>query len=74
VRVLEEGNVGAGDSIERISTDPEQMTVRQAVRLAFFEQEDVAMLEKVLRIRALSQDWRAMFQEQLAVVTSGETR
>jgi MOSC domain-containing protein YiiM len=74
VRLLEEGNVGAGDSIERISTDPEQMTVQQAVRLAFFEQEDIAMLEKVLRIRALSQDWRGMFQEQLAAVTSGETR
>jgi MOSC domain-containing protein YiiM len=72
VRVLEEGNIGAGDSIQRISTDPEQMTIRQAVRLAFFEQEDVAMLEKVLRIRALSQDWRAMFQEQLATITSGE--
>ena len=74
VRVLEEGNVGAGDSIERISTDPERMTVQQAVRLAFFEQEDVALLEKVLRIRALSQDWRGMFQEQLSAIASGETR
>ena len=74
VRVLEEGNIGEGDSIEYISTDPEQMTIRQAVHLAFFEQEDVAMLEKVLRIRALSQDWRAMFQEQLVSVTSGKTR
>lgn len=72
VRVLEEGDVGAGDSIERIITDPEQMTVRQAVHLAFFEQENVAMLEKVLRIRALSQEWRSMFQEQLATITSGE--
>ena len=72
VRVLEEGDVGAGDSIERIITDPEQMTIRQAVHLAFFEQENVAMLEKVLRIRALSQEWRGMFQEQLAEITSGE--
>ncbi|HKN86260.1 MAG TPA: MOSC domain-containing protein [Nitrospiraceae bacterium] len=70
VRVLEEGNVGARDSIERITTDPEQMTVRQAVHLAFFEQENVAMLEKVLRIRALSQEWRGMFQEQLTTITS----
>lgn len=74
VRVLEEGNVGAGDSIERITTDPEQMTVRQTVRLAFFEQDDVAMLEKVLRIRGLSQEWRGMLQEQLTAITSGETR
>lgn len=74
VRVLEEGNVGAGDSIERITTDPERMTIRQTVRLAFFEQDDVAMLEKVLRIQALSQDWRGMFREQLKATTSGKTR
>lgn len=73
VRVLEEGDVGAGDSIERISTNPERMTIRQAVHLAFFDQENVAMLEKVLRIRALSQEWRGMFQEQLSAITSGET-
>ena len=74
LRVLEEGEVGAGDSIERVKADPERMTIRQAVRLAFFEQKDVAMLEKSLRIRALSPEWRTMFQEQLAVVTSSRTR
>ena len=72
VRVLEEGDVGAGDSIERITTDPERMTVRQTVRLAFFEQENVAMLEKILRVKGLSEEWRRMFQEQLATIISGE--
>ena len=72
VRVLEEGNVGAGDSIERLTIGQEAITIRQAVRLAFFEQEDVAMLEKVLRIGALSQDWRTMFQEQLTSIASGK--
>ncbi len=74
LRVLEEGDVGAGDSIERIKADPERITIWQAVRLAFFEQGDVAMLEKTLRIRALPQEWRGMLQEQLAVITSGEPR
>lgn len=74
VRVLEEGTLGAGDSIERITMDREAVTIRQAVCLAFFEQKDVAMLEKVLRIRALSQDWRTMFQEQLTAITSGKTQ
>jgi MOSC domain-containing protein YiiM len=73
VRVLEEGEVGAGDPIERITNDPERMTVQQAVHLAFFEQDDVALLEKVLRIQGLSQDWRRMFEEQMAAVTSGKT-
>jgi len=74
MRVLEEGEVGAGDSIERITTDPERLTIRQAVRLAFFEQDDVAMLEKALRIPALAHEWRIMFQEQLAKITSDDTR
>lgn len=73
VRVLEEGDVGVGDSIERIATDPERMTIRQTVRLAFFEQGNVAMLQKVLGIRALSQEWRSMLQEHLTAITSGET-
>jgi MOSC domain-containing protein YiiM len=73
VRVLEEGDVGVGDSIERIATDPERMTIRQTVRLAFFEQSNVAMLQKVLGIRALSQEWRSMLQEHLTAITSGET-
>ena len=73
LRVLEEGEVGAGASVERIKTDPERMTIREAVRLAFVEQRDVAMLEKALRIQALSQEWRNMFQKQLAVITSDET-
>jgi len=74
VRVLEEGTVGAGDSIERIGTDPERITIPQAVRLAFFEQDDVPALKKVLRIQALSQDWRTMFQEQLTAITSAKRR
>jgi MOSC domain-containing protein YiiM len=72
VRVLEEGDVGVGDSIERIATDPERMTIRQTVRLAFFEQGNVAMLQKVLGIQALSQEWRSMLQEHLTAITSGE--
>jgi MOSC domain-containing protein YiiM len=62
---------GSGGSIERITIDPEQMTIRQAVRLAFYEQDNLTMLERVLRIQALSQEWRRMFQEQLTAVTSG---
>ena len=35
LRVLEEGEVGAGDVIHRVKVDPKRMTVRQAVGLAF---------------------------------------
>ena len=71
---MEEGEVGAGDPIERITNDPERMTVQQAVHLAFFEQYDVALLEKVLRIQGLSQDWRRMFEEQMAAARQARRR
>jgi MOSC domain-containing protein YiiM len=74
LRVLEQGRVGAGDAIERITLDRERVTVQQAIRLAFVEQEDIALLEKVIRIAALSQEWRRMFQEQLAAISSSDPR
>jgi len=72
VRVLEEGDVGSGDSVERLTTDPEGLTVLQMVRVAFFEQDNVAMLDKALRLLALSQEWRSMLQEQRRLVVSGK--
>lgn len=58
--MLEEGAVEAGGLIVRIKADPEGVTIRQAVRLAFFEQDNVEMLKRALRIRALSLEWRTM--------------
>jgi MOSC domain-containing protein YiiM len=35
LRVLEEGEVGAGDSIELVSRDPEAVTVERMTRLVY---------------------------------------
>lgn len=72
VRVLEEGDVGAGDKITRVNTDSNGVSIRQAVHLAFFEQDDPTLLKQVLGIRALSQDWRRMFEDQFTAITSSE--
>ena len=40
-RVLEEGEIGAGDAIERISVHPVGMTVRQMSHLLYFEKDDL---------------------------------
>jgi MOSC domain-containing protein YiiM len=63
LRVLEEGEVGAGDVIERIKVGPEQVTVREIHHLLYFDNNNLAGVKKVLRIPALSARWRASFEE-----------
>ena len=66
LRVLEEGEVGAGDVLDRVRTDPERMTVREICRLLYFDPENLGGARKALRIRALSPGWRQSFEERLA--------
>lgn len=70
LRVLEEGEVGAGDAFERVEADPEGMTVREMNHLLFFEPENLEGAGRALRIRALSPGWRGSFVERLAKVGS----
>jgi MOSC domain-containing protein YiiM len=66
LRVLQEGEVGAGDVIERIEVDPEKMTVQEVFHLAFRDQENLEAIDKALRLRGLSPGWRSMFAERQA--------
>ena len=66
LRVLEEGEVGAGDVFHRVKTDPERMTVREICQLLYFDPENLEEARKALRIRALSPGWRQSFEERLA--------
>ena len=65
LRVLEEGEVGAGDAFERVEIDPERMTVQEMSRLLFFEPENLEGVKRALRVRALSPGWRSSFRERL---------
>ena len=67
-RVLEEGDVGAGDVLERIRSDSERMTVREMNRLLYFEPENFDGARKALNLKALSPGWRQSFEERLAEV------
>jgi MOSC domain-containing protein YiiM len=40
LRVIEEGKVGAGDSVELLTSDPEQITVKQMNHLLYFDPEN----------------------------------
>ncbi len=66
LRVLEEGEVGAGDSVERVRTDPEGMTVREMFSLLYHDKDTLAGAQRALRIDALSPGWRGSFEKIVA--------
>jgi ferredoxin-NADP reductase/MOSC domain-containing protein YiiM len=61
MRVLEEGEVGAGDAVERIATGPESMTVREVCALLYLPGHTPAGLRRALAIPALPEGWRGSF-------------
>jgi len=74
-RVLQEGEVGAGDEIVKIADGPERMTVADVDALLYLPGPSREQLQRALRIPALSKGWqgsfRAMLQQDLGSKTSG---
>jgi MOSC domain-containing protein YiiM len=67
--VLKEGRVKAGDSMELLSKDTNKIAVAEITRLYAFEKNDVEMLQRVVKVEALSESWRDYFQHQLEKLT-----
>ena len=65
LRVVEQGEIGAGDAIEALAHDPECMTVAAMMRLLYFEPDNLADTRRALRITALSPGWRGSFEDRL---------
>lgn len=65
VRVLEEGEVGAGDAIERTKVGEGQMTVKEIVHLRHFDDTNTTAAEKAANLPALTPSWRDSFKEIL---------
>src|SRR5829696_1526472 len=65
LRVLEEGEVGAGDAIERVERGPEAMTVAEIDGLLYLPGHARRDLHRALRSPALSEGWRGSFRELL---------
>jgi MOSC domain-containing protein YiiM len=65
MRVLEEGEVGAGDVIERVAVGPEVMSVREVSALLYLPGHTPAALRRALAIPALSEGWRGSFRALL---------
>jgi ferredoxin-NADP reductase/MOSC domain-containing protein YiiM len=64
-RVLEEGDVEAGDEIVKVASDPEQMTVAETDALLYLPGHPRQQLLRALRIPALSPGWQGSFRTLL---------
>lgn len=64
-RVLQEGEVGAGDEIIKVADGPERMSVLEVDALLYLPGHSIADLERALRIPALSPGWKGSFRALL---------
>lgn len=64
-RVLEEGEVKAGDEITLVASGPEQMSVSEIDALLYLPGHPAARLARALRIPALSAGWHRSFEALL---------
>jgi ferredoxin-NADP reductase/MOSC domain-containing protein YiiM len=64
-RVLQEGEVGAGDDIAKITDGPERMSVADVDALLYLPGHSSEQLQRALRIPALSKGWQSSFQAML---------
>ncbi|HEY1783256.1 MAG TPA: MOSC and FAD-binding oxidoreductase domain-containing protein [Roseiarcus sp.] len=71
-RVIEEGEVEAGDEIVKVLADPERMTIAEIDALLYLPGPDKSGLERALRIPALSDGWRSSFETLLQRQRKGD--
>jgi ferredoxin-NADP reductase/MOSC domain-containing protein YiiM len=64
-RVLQEGEVGGGDDIVKITDGPERISVADVDALLYLPGHSSEQLQRALRVPALSQGWQTSFQAML---------
>jgi ferredoxin-NADP reductase/MOSC domain-containing protein YiiM len=70
-RVVEEGEVEAGDEIVKVLAGPEHLTVAETDALLYLPGREKGGLERALRIPALSAGWRSSFESLLEHESQG---
>jgi MOSC domain-containing protein YiiM len=72
-RVLQEGEVGAGDDVVKIADGPERISVAEVDALLYLPGPSSEQLQRALRIPALSKGWQSSFQAMLQQDLSSKT-
>ena len=63
--VLQEGEVGAGDSIEMIEGSKHNVKVSDITLLYTREKHNVGLLRRAMEVEALPESWKSYFQQRL---------
>jgi len=71
-RVLEKGEVGAGDEILKVRAGAERMSIVETDAMLYLGNHSGAQLERALRIPALPAGWRHSFEALLKQTNQGE--
>lgn len=65
-RVLEAGEIGAGDRIERLARVHPQWTVERLLHVLYVDRHNLAALEQMANLDTLTPSWRATAAKRLA--------
>jgi MOSC domain-containing protein YiiM len=68
--VMEEGDVAAGDPIERLAEDQNRITVTEMFRLVLDHNADPVELRRLLNVSSLAAVWRQELEERLGLAPS----
>jgi MOSC domain-containing protein YiiM len=63
-RVLQEGEVVAGDTLELVSRDDNNITVADITQLYVRDQDNPELLHRAAQLEALPESWRDYFRQQ----------
>ena len=72
LRVLQEGEVEAGNEIVKVADGPEHMTVAEIDAMLYLGRHSQQQLERALRLPALSPGWKTSFQALLEQARAGK--
>jgi MOSC domain-containing protein YiiM len=68
VKVTQEGEVGVGDEVVLLQHEPGSVSIAEINRLYFAKEygpEDALLVRRAIKAKALSEAWKAYFQEKL---------
>jgi MOSC domain-containing protein YiiM len=63
--VVREGRVGAGDTIELIGREQQEISVADITRLYAFEKDDLETLRRAVEVEALPENWKGYLRHQI---------
>ena len=67
--VLQEGEVGVGDSIELIERSKDRFRLSDITALYTHEKNNLGLLRRAIEVGALPESWKSYFQHRLAKLT-----